>query len=77
MKFVNWMDQQPKWLKALFCIPVISIIWCVYRIIKSVNLKDWLSVILASLLIFVGIIWLWLFDLLFILFKNKILWFER
>ncbi len=76
MKFIDWMDKQTKLLKVVFCIPVVSIIWVVYRLVLSAIHKDWLGLVICILLIFVGIPWLWLLDLLFILVEEKILWFK-
>lgn len=53
--FIKWMDEQPKLVKALLCIPFVAIIWVIYRIVLSLNAKDWLGVILGVLLVFVGI----------------------
>ena len=33
--FVKWMDDAPLWLKIVFALPVLDIIWAVYRIIKG------------------------------------------
>ncbi len=75
-KFINWMDSQTPLIKALFCIPFVAIIWVVYRIFKSYFAKDWLGLVLGVLLIFVGIPFLWLIDLIFIFYKGKVLWFD-
>lgn len=74
--FIKWMDDQPKLVKALLCIPFIAIIWVIYRIVLSLNAKDWLGVILGVLLVFVGIPFLWLIDLICILVQEKVLWFK-
>ena len=74
--FIKWMDEQPKLVKALLCIPFIAIIWVIYRIVLSLNAKDWLGVILGVLLVFVGIPFLWLIDLICILVQEKFLWFK-
>ncbi len=76
MKFLHWMDSQKKWIKILFCIPFVDIIWVIYRLVLSAKNKDWLSVVICVLLIFVGIPWLWLLDLLFICVQEKVLWFK-
>ena len=73
--FIKWMDEQPKLVKALLCIPFIAIIWVIYRIVLSLNAKDWLGVILGVLLVFVGIPFLWLIDLICILVQEKVLWY--
>ena len=54
ISFIKWMDEQPKLVKALLCIPFIAIIWVIYRIVLSLNAKDWLGVILGVFLVCVG-----------------------
>ena len=33
--FVKWFDESPLWLKIIFALPVIDIVWAVYRIVKG------------------------------------------
>lgn len=73
---VKWLDGQSKAVKIIFAIPFISIVWVIYRIIKSSDEKNTLGVVLGILLIFVTIIpILWLVDMITILLKDKVLWF--
>ena len=34
--FVKWMDEAPLWLKIVFALLVLDLVWAVYRIIKGV-----------------------------------------
>ena len=76
MKFVKWMDAQPRWLKIVFALPMIDIIWGVYRLLGAIAKKDWVRLALAIVwIIFAG--WLgWILDLIWIIWKDHIFWFQ-
>ncbi|MGI6781503.1 MAG: hypothetical protein ACOX56_01505 [Acholeplasmataceae bacterium] len=75
MGFVKWMDNNPKWLKVVLALPVVDVLWVVYRLIKSINDKNVLGIVLAVLLIVIGLPWLWLLDIITLLLLDKVLWF--
>ncbi|HHT81858.1 MAG TPA: hypothetical protein GX003_00255 [Acholeplasmataceae bacterium] len=75
MGFVKWMDQAPKWLKVVLALPLLDIVWVIYRLIKSVNDKNTLGIIVAILLIVIGLPFLWLVDIITLLVLDKVLWF--
>jgi len=75
MGFVKWMDANPKWLIFVLALPLLDILWVIYRLIKSVNDKSTLGVVLAVILIVIGLPWLWLLDIITLLVLNKVLWF--
>ena len=69
--FVKWMDDAPIWLKIIFALPVIDIIWAVYRIIKGAAYGK-LSLILGGILwIILGWLALWLIDIICIIGWKK------
>ncbi len=74
MGYVKWMDGNPKWLKVILSL-FLGIFWTLYRILKSVKDKNMLGVILGIILLFVGAPFMWLVDLITLLFMNKVLWF--
>lgn len=63
--FVKWMDDSPLWLKIVFALPVLDLVWAVYRIIKGAAYGK-VSTLIG------GIVWiifnllpiLWLVDLI-------------
>ena len=61
--FVKWMDDAPLWLKIIFALPVLNIVWAVYRIVKGCATKNVLMVVVGILWIFLGATILWLVDL--------------
>jgi len=76
MRLVKWLDNQTKLMKIVLALPIIDIGWVIYRTILSVKAKDWLGVILGILLIPVGIVFLWLIDIITVATKGYILWFK-
>lgn len=78
MAFVKWMDSQSKLVKILFCLPVIDIIWGVYRILKATCVKkiDPVRLVLAiAWVLWAGYIG-WLLDLVCIILTDHIFWFQ-
>ena len=60
---VKMVDELPFILKLILCIPVLDIVWAIYRIVKGAAYKN-------TVLLVVGIIWIigsctitWVFDL--------------
>lgn len=61
--FVKWMDNAPLWLKIVFALPVLDIVWAVYRIVKGAAYGK-LSLIIGGILwIILGWIILWIIDI--------------
>lgn len=75
-EFISAMDKLPIWAKILLAIPMLDIIWVVYRLCKSIDSKNTLGIVLAVILIVVGIPFLWLVDIICLLVMDKVLWVE-
>ena len=45
--FIKWIDGRSKLVKILFCLPVIDIIWGVYRLLLAIKDKNWARLVLA------------------------------
>ena len=72
---IKTFDDLPLWLKIIFALPGLDIIWAVYRVVRSFAAKNTLAIVLSIVLIIVGIPFLWLVDIIFILLKGKVWWF--
>ena len=70
------MDNLPLIVKIILALPALDIIWNVVRLLKSVAKNNVVGIVLALVLIFVGAPFMWLIDLLCILFKGKIWWID-
>lgn len=74
--FISAMDKLPLWAKILLAIPMLDIVWVVYRLIKSINANNTLGIVLAIILIVIGIPFLWLVDIISIIVLNKVIWLD-
>ena len=73
--FVKWMDNAPLWLKIIFALPVIDIMWAIYRIVKGAAYGKILTLIAGVLWIILGSTILWLIDLISIIVCRKLILF--
>ena len=69
-------DELPLIVKILLALPFLDIVWVVYRLIKSIEQKNTLGIILAIVLIIFGIPFLWLIDMITLIASNKVLWID-
>lgn len=74
--FISTMDNLPLWAKILLAIPMLDIIWVVYRLLKSIDSNNTVGIVLAVVLIVVGIPFLWLIDIISLIVVNKVLWLD-
>ena len=73
---IKTMDNLPKLIKLILAIPALDIIWVLYRLCRSLDKNNMVGVILGVVLIFVGIPFMWLIDILCIFFKDKVWWID-
>lgn len=74
--FIKWMDDQPRIIKILFCLPIIDIIWGVYRIGGAIIKRDPLRLVLAIIWVLIAGFIGWVLDLVAIIGFNHIFWFQ-
>ena len=74
--FVKAMDSMPMIVKIILALPVLDIIWNIYRVVRSAAKKSVLGIILGVVLIIVGILFMWLVDIISIIVCNKVLWID-
>ena len=70
------LDNLPKIVKILLCLPVLDIVWAIYRIGEAVANKNVIHLILGILWIFFGATIGWILDLISIIVANRIFWFK-
>ncbi len=71
---IAWVDELPWIVKIVFCIPLLDIIWAIYRIIKGATENNPLLLIVGILWIIPGSVACWIIDLVStILFSKPIL----
>ena len=75
MGFIKWMNGRSRLVKILFCLPIIDIIWGVYRLLGAIMNKNVLHIVLAVLWIFFAGFVGWVLDLICIIITGHIFWF--
>lgn len=76
-QFIKWMDNRSRLVKILFCLPIIDIIWGVYRVLGAIKNKNWFHLVLAIVwLVIAGFVG-WVLDLVCIILFNHICWFQE
>lgn len=74
--FINWMNGRSRLVKLLFCLPVIDIIWGVYRVLGAIADKNWLRLVLGILWIVFGGFVGWILDILAVIIVGHIFWWQ-
>ncbi len=75
-QLIETIDNLPKIVKLILCIPAVAIVWWIYRICKSLDKNNMVGVVIAVILLVVGIPFMWLVDLICILVKDNIWWLD-
>ena len=73
---IKAIDNLPKIIKLILCIRAIAIVWMIYRLCRSLAKKNIIGIVLAIVLVFVGIPFMWLIDLVCILLKGNVWWID-
>ena len=71
MEFIKWMDKNPMWLKLVLSLPVLDIAWAVYRILKGIDKKNTLLLVIGILWIIPGSVICWLADLICVIIYKQ------
>ena len=75
-KFIETMDNFSMVIKIILALPFLDIIWTIYRIVKSLDKQNYVGVLLGVLMIFIGIPFLWIIDIIFIVLKGNVFWID-
>ncbi len=72
---IKAFDGLPLIVKIILSLPCIAIVWQIYRLIKSINDNNILGIILAVVLLVAGPTFVWIIDLVCIIFRGNVWWF--
>jgi hypothetical protein len=76
-EFIKAMDDLPFIVKLLLCLPVLDIIWNIYRICKSADKNNNTGIILGVIVLLLGSCTVvWLVDLISVILKKEVLWID-
>lgn len=74
--YCKWMEHLPRIAKILLCLPIVNILWGIYRIFSVFTNFNVLRLILGIIWFFCGPVFLWILDLIWMLVFGHILWFK-
>lgn len=73
---IKSFDNLPLSVKIIFALPLLDILWVVYRLIRSIVHNNVLGIVLAVLLIVIGLPFLWLVDIITLIVSGKVIWID-
>lgn len=71
---IKAFDGLPKIVKFILALPVLDIVWAIYRLCRSLNKGNVLGIVLAVIMLFVCPTIFWLVDMITIVLMNRVLW---
>ena len=74
--FILTMEKLPLLAKVLLALPMLDIVWVVYRIVRSADKQSTFGILLGVIMIIVGIPFLWLVDIITILVTANVWWID-
>ena len=73
-QLVEALDNLPFIVKIILCIPVLDIVWTVYRLLRSITAGNKVGIVISIILFFCAP-FVWLIDLICVILKGKVWWF--
>jgi len=73
---IKFFDELPLIVKVIFALPVLDILWAIYRLCRSVNKGNAVGIILALIMLFVCPALFWLIDIITLLVVRKVIWID-
>lgn len=73
---IKTFDELPLIVKVIFCIPMLDIVWSIYKICKSVDKSNVLGIVLGILTIIPGAFFIWIIDLVTVLLNGNVWWLD-
>lgn len=71
MNFVKAMDDLPFILKLILALPVLDLIWGIYRLVKGVSKKNLFLTIVGIVWIFAGMAIFWIIDIVTVIISGR------
>lgn len=73
MELIKEFDKLPHIAKIIFALPVLNIVWAIYRIVKGACTSNTVMLVVGLIWVFAGTSICWILDLVFLLLgKNPI-----
>ncbi len=69
-------ESLPKIVKIILALPALDIVWQIYRLIRSIEEKNTLGIVLAVILLVAGPTILWIIDIICVIAMGNVWWFS-
>ena len=73
---IKAFDDLPLIVKVILCIPMLDIVWSIYKIARSADKGNLLGIVLGVLTIIPGAFFVWIIDLVTVVLNNKVWWLD-
>lgn len=73
---IRFFDDLPLIVKVIFALPVLDILWAVYRLCRSIEHKNTAGIILAVLMLLFCPTLFWIVDIVTLLVMEKVIWLD-
>ena len=71
---VKSFDSLPRIVKVIFALPILDILWAVYRLCRSIAKKSVIATILAIVMLILCPVLFWIVDLITTILTGKVIW---
>lgn len=75
-ELIKVMDNLPQWAKIILALPFLDIVWNIYRLLKSISKNNTVGIVVAVIILFVGVPFMWLIDIICIAYNNHVWWLD-
>lgn len=75
-EYINAFENLPLVAKIIFALPMLDILWAIYRLCKSLSKQNTVGIVLAVLMLIVCPALFWLVDIITLAFTGKVLWID-
>ena len=73
---IKAFDNLPQIVKVILALPVLDIVWAVYRLCKSIDKQNTIGIILGVFMLIICPTILWIVDLITTIVYDKVLWID-
>ena len=73
---IKFFDDLPLIVKVILALPVLDILWAIYRLCRSLDKGNAVGIILAIIMLILCPAIFWLIDIITLLINGKVLWID-
>ena len=73
---IKAVNDLPLIVKIILALPGLDIVWNIMRLIRSLDANNMVGIVLAVVILFIGIPFFWIIDILCLVLKKDIWWID-